>query len=161
MSCVRNQKLQGTAHDKRCQRWIYVMCAWIIPYTFASTPTIHILFNIRLAPLMRNTMTLTSQQTRKHDCAVTALQTFPPPSLAVISRENWALVSLSSFWRVERVPLKAKGRNVHRQLITKITSSLVGILREHKSSCPVLVPSVVRELRRVTFEPLKKSALLK
>ena len=64
---------------------------------------------------MRNATVLTSRQTLKnvHEAAVP--QTFPSPSVALISRENWALVSLSSFRRVERAPLKTKGRNVLHQ----------------------------------------------
>lgn len=95
---------------------------------YSSLP-VYIFFSIHLTPHMRNAIALTARQTRKNVYEVTLPQTFPPPSVAVICRENWALVSLSSFRRVETVPLKTKGRNVPHQLITKTTASLVGISR--------------------------------
>ena len=84
-----------------------------------------------------------AKQKNEHELIV--LQTFPPPSVAMISRENWALVSLSSFRRVERVPLKTERRNVHHQLIMKMTASLVGISSRRIHLLRLFARSISRE----------------
>lgn len=138
------------------------MCTLIISLCLCLAPPIHIIFRVHLTSLTINTITTTSRQDRKNDNELIVLQTFPPPSVAVISRENWALVSLSSFRRVERVPLLTKRKNVHHQLITKMTVSLVGISSQRTHvSLKCALPSFVRKLRPVAFEPLKQFALLK